>query len=183
MKGNNKSMHVSKQPGIISGGFTLVEIIVVLGLLGIIIATVLATLNPFTQLQKSNDAHRKGDLESLQHALEMSYQDNGRYPTSTASFQIQNGSSAVAWGSSWQPYITIVPKDPIAGNTYIYYSPASSNGQTYYLYANLQRGANDPQACNKGNACASIGSAVGFPSANACGGICNYGVSSTNVSP
>lgn len=183
MKGNNKGMQRLKPPGISSRGFTLIEIIVVLGLIGIIVATTFAALNPITQLQKSNDAHRKTDLESLQHALELYYQDNDRYPTSTVNFQIQNGAATVAWGSTWQPYMTIVPKDPVAANTYVYYSPASSNGQAYYLYANLQRGVNDPQACNKGNACASIGSAIGFPTANSCGGTCNYGVSSTNVSP
>lgn len=183
MKGNNKSMRVFTMPESTYRGFTLVEMIVVLGLLGIIVTTIMATLNPFTQLQKSNDAHRKADLEQIQHGLEMYYQDNGRYPDSSPNFEIQNGTAAVAWGSSWQPYITVLPKDPVAANTYVYYSPASSAGQSYYLYANLQRGTSDPQACNKGNACASIGSAVGFPTTNSCGGVCNYAVTSTNVSP
>jgi type II secretion system protein G len=166
-----------------SDGFTLVEIIVVVSLLGIIAATILVGLNPIAQLQKSNDAHRKSDLESLQRALELYYQDNGNYPTSSANFQIMNGATSLSWGNSWQPYMTILPKDPTITNSYVYYSPPSSNGQTYYLYANLQRGANDPQTCNNGDACTSIGSGAGFPTANACGGTCNYGVSSTNVSP
>jgi len=164
-------------------GFTLIEIIVVLAILGMLAATVFVAINPIAQLQKSNDAKRKADLESLQHALELYYQDKGSYPASSASFQIQSGTTTLAWGSSWQPYMTTLPKDPTAANSYIYYAPASANGQTYYLYANLQRGANDPQACNKGNACSSIGSGAGFPSAKACGGTCNYGVSSSNVSP
>jgi hypothetical protein len=77
-----------------------------------------------------------------------------------------------------------LPMDPIAQNTYVYYSPATSNGQTYYLYANLETGGLNPQACNKGLACLSLlAGTAGFPTANACGGVCNYGVSSANVSP
>ncbi len=166
-----------------NSGFTLIEMIVVIALLGIISTAILATIDPFGQLQKSNDTRRKADLESIQHALELYYQDNDKYPDSSADFQILNGATTVAWGSSWQPYMATLPKDPSLSSSYVYYSPSTANGQTYYLYANLQRGSKDPQACNKGNACASIGSASGFPAANACGGTCNYGVSSTNVSP
>jgi len=164
-------------------GFTLIEIIVVLALLGVVAASALATIDPFGQLQKSNDAHRKADLESVQHALELYYQDKGGYPTSSADFQIMNGPITVSWGSSWSPYMTTLPKDPSLSNRYVYYSPPSASGQAYYLYANLQRGAKDKQSCNNGNACPSIGSAAGFPTGNACGGVCNYGVSSSNVAP
>jgi len=164
-------------------GFTLIEMIVVIAVLGILAATVLVAINPEAQLQKSNDAHRKADLESLQHALELYYQDNGSYPASSGNFQILSGTTTLTWGSSWQPYMATLPKDPTLSNTYVYYAPANANGQTYYLYANLERGSADQQACNKGNACQSIGSGSGFPGANACGGVCNYGVSSTNVSP
>jgi general secretion pathway protein G len=163
-------------------GFTLVELLVVVALLGIMAATALVAIDPIGQLQKSHDARIKTDLETIQRALELYYQDNGKYPTSSATFQITSGATTVAWGSAWQPYIAKLPKDVVLTNTYAYYSPASANGQTYYLYANLQRGGKDPQACNKGNACSSIGSA-GFPSAKSCGGTCNYGVSSSNVSP
>jgi len=182
MKGNNKIMVLNKKLSS-PRGFTLVEMIVVIGLMGIIISTALAIINPFAQLQKANDAHRKSDLEQLQHAVELYYQDKGSYPQSSANFQIMNGATTVGWGNTWSPYMTTLPKDPTFSNTYVYYSPASSNGQTYYIYANLERGTTDKQACNSGNACQSIGSAAGFPTANACGGVCNYGVSSSNVSP
>jgi general secretion pathway protein G len=183
MNDNNKNMPLFKFTRAISEGFTLIEIIVVLALLGIVATTVFAAINPFSQIQKSNDAHRKADLESLQHALELYYQDKGGYPPSSANYQIQSGVTTLTWGSAWQPYMATLPKDPTITNNYVYYSPPSASGQTYYLYANLQRGANDPQACKKGNACTSIGSAAGFPTANACGGTCNYGVSSSNVAP
>jgi type II secretion system protein G len=163
-------------------GFTLIEMLVVIAILGIIATVLFATINPVAQLQKTNDAHRKSDLENVQRALDLYYQDNGSYPASSASFQIAPGGTAIAWGSAWSTYMSKLPKDPIAANTYVYYSPTSSNGQAYYLYANLQQGAHDPNACNNGSACTSM-SGTGFPSTTACGGTCNYGVTSTNVSP
>lgn len=163
-------------------GFTLIELLVVIGILGILVITMLAAINPIAQLQKANDARRKTDLESIQRALELYYQDTGSYPVSSGDFKIQSGNTTIAWGSAWQPYMATVPQDPLPNYTYIYYSPPSANGQTYYLYASLQRGANDEQVCNKGAACTSL-SGTGFPGANACGSVCNYGVSSSNVSP
>lgn len=183
MKVNNNSVRIFFRKKNNFLGFTLIELIVVLGLIGILATAVLAALNPIAQIQKANDAHRKADLETIQHALELYYQDAGRYPTSSPSFQIVDGATTMLWGNPWQPYTAKLPKDPSVTNTYVYYSPTTSNGQSYYLYASLERGATDPQACNKGSACATIGSAAGFPSANSCGGTCNYGVSSSNVTP
>jgi len=167
---------------VVRKGFTLIEMLVVLAIIGIIGAALLATINPFAQLQKSNDSRRKSDLESVQRALELYYQDKGSYPASVSN-QIAPGGTAVAWGSSWSPYMSKLPKDPTSGNNYVYYSPAGN--QSYYLYANLQRGAKDPQSCNNGNACTSL-SGSGFPASSTCGSatnLCNYGVSSPNVSP
>jgi len=166
-----------------SYGFTLIEMLVVIAILGIVAGVLLVTINPIAQLQKANDAHRKADVESLQRALELYYQDNGAYPPSSGNFELYINKVSLTWGSSWQPYMATLPKDPVPSNNYVYYSPASSNGQTYYIYANIQQGKNDPQSCNKGNACQSLSGGGGFPSATACGGTCNYGVSSPNVSP
>ena len=174
VKGNNRVMR----------GFTLVEMLVVIALVGVIAAALIFGLNPLAQIQKSNDAHRKSDLASMQRALELYYQDNGNYPASSADFKLYINASTKNWGDQWTPYMSTLPKDPIPTNTYMYYSPASGNGQTYYIYANLQRGKLDPGACNKGDACTSLTQGVpGFPTGNACGGTCNYGVSSPNVSP
>jgi general secretion pathway protein G len=165
-------------------GFTLVELIVVIGIVAVIITALLYTLNPLEQLRKSADTKRKNDLAQIQRALELYYQDNGSYPTSSADFKIINNLTTLAWGSAWQPYIAALPKDPAASKTYVYYSPASANGQTYYLYASLERGSKDAQACNNGNACTSITTGgAGFPAATSCGTTCSYGISSPNVSP
>lgn len=164
-------------------GFTLVELLIVIGVLGIISTMLILTLNPMEQIKKSNDAARKSDLAQIKRALELYYDDNGRYPPSSVQFKIAP-TTAIDWGKAWQPYMSKIPKDPSARNTYQYYVPPTAGGQTYYLYANLERGAKDPQSCNNGNVCTSISTGgPGYPAANACGGVCNYGISSANVSP
>jgi prepilin-type N-terminal cleavage/methylation domain-containing protein len=175
-------------------GFTLVELIVAIGILGILAVAAIMVLDPVAQLQKGNDARRKSDLAQIQRALESYYQDYGSYPAysggnpayaNTYYLYPQVGTPPVAtekiWGSTWAPYVNVIPSDPSKPKkNYVYYSP---DAQSYYLYANLDRGANDPAVCKKLNSngdCLNIPSAI---STNSCGGPCNYGVSSPNVSP
>lgn len=146
---------------------------------------IITVLNPLSQFQKAQDAKRKGDLSQIQKALETYYQDNGKYPAYSAtdlvySYRIVRLDGTTAdWGTQFQPYIAILPKDPLSTKKYAYYS--SLGRQTYYLYASLDRGSLDPQACNQGNACASLNSNGILDTA--CVGTCNYGVSSPNVNP
>lgn len=160
-----------------SRGFTLIELILVTGVIGIFAAGVLAVLSPGQQVLKANDVRRKSDLGQIQRALEAYYQDNGRYPSASANKIFTT--SSINWGTSWQPYMNVLPKDPVSTHTYVYY--ASSDGQSYILYASLERGGKDPQACNGGNACASL--TTYSVSQNACGTTCNYGIASPDITP
>ncbi len=164
-----------------SEGFTLIELILVVGILSVLAVAALAVLDPFAQIQKANDSRRKSDLSQIQRALETYYQDNGKYPLSTVTtpYKISVPGSpnpvTIDWGNSWQPYMNLMPKDPSASKNYVYYS---ITGQSYFLYASLDRGKFDPQACNSGNAC------LNLPSGASCGsGTCNFGATSPNVSP
>lgn len=159
-------------------GFTLIELIVVVGIVSIMASAVMAVLDPFQQVLKARDARVKSDLAQIQKTLESYYQDNGSYPISCGDYTIGTP-SCIPWGSAWTPYMNIVPKDPTSAHNYLYYRP---DGQTYYLYANLGRGGKDPQACNTaGSACSSL-LGYGIP-ATTCGGTCNFGVSSPNTTP
>lgn len=165
---------------VFSRGFTLIELIVVFGILGALSMLLIATLDPIAQFQKSRDGKRKSDLGQVQKILEQYYQDNGRYPvhsTSSPTYRIVKLDGTTAeWGQAFTPYANVLPKDPISSKNYVYYS----SGQSYYLYASLDRGSKDPQACS-GGVCSSLTSNNISPTA--CGGTCNYGVSSPNVSP
>lgn len=162
-------------------GFTLVELLVVIGIIGILVAAALLVLNPIAQFQKANDAKRKGDLAQIQRALEIYYHDLGKYPQSSSDYKIIYNGNTASWGSNlFMPYMTTLPQDPTPARTYVYFSTPANNPQSYYLYASLERD-NDPQLCNKGSACSSL--ANNGVSSTACGFICNFGVSSSNVSP
>ncbi len=162
-------------------GFTLIEMIVVIGVIAILSAMLIAIVDPVSQFQKARDAQRKSDLSQVQKELEQYYQDTGHYPVSTSSYQIVGlNSVTVAWGTSntnnW-PYANQLPKDPDTTRTYVYFA----TGQSYWLYASLERSAKDPSACNAGGACANL--ATNGIVATKCGSTCNYGVSSPNTTP
>lgn len=170
-----------------TAGFTLVELLITIVIIGILVSGLILIIDPATQLQKNRDAQRKSDLAQIQKAFETFHQDNGKYPNAEAESNKIKGldGNVVDWGATWLPYMSILPKDPSSpSKNYVYYSHPDSNGQTYYIYASLDRGGNDPHACTgSNNACSGppIGSNINMQ--NACGGVCNYGVSSPNVSP
>lgn len=62
------------------GGFTLVELLIVIALLGIIALVVIAAINPFEQFNKARDARFKGDSTQLVEAVERYLINRGRYP-------------------------------------------------------------------------------------------------------
>ncbi|HVT01056.1 MAG TPA: type II secretion system protein [Patescibacteria group bacterium] len=159
-------------------GFTLIELVVSIGILAIFSTFLVAVLNPFEQFKKAADTQRKSDLAQIQRGLEAYYQDFGKYPDASSNKIVYN-SSALNWGSSWAPYMDVLPKDDASGKNYAY--AVSGDKQSYWLYASLDRGTHDPQACNNGAACTSL--SLNGMSGTACGGTCNYGVSSPNVSP
>lgn len=165
-----------------NNGFTLIELIVVVSVLSILSAMAVGLLNPVEQLRKARDTQRKYDLSQIQRGLEQYYQDNGGYPsystTSPNDYQIVGLSGRISWGASWSPYMSVLPKDPSSSKRYVYYS--STNRQSYYLYASLDRGGKDPQACSGGSQCTNVPANVKCGTAT---DICNYGVTSPNVSP
>ena len=168
-----------------NNGFTLIELIVVIGILSILAVVGLVAINPLVQFQKADDLRRKADLSQIQKALETYYQDNGSYPLSSVISPLykitvpgQQTPTIIDWGHQWQPYMNLVPKDPGASKNYVYYS----TGQSYYLYASLDRGNKDPQSCQNLNA---NGECQNVPGVNLCGtgAKCNYGATSPNVNP
>ena len=114
-------------------GFTLVEILVVIVVIGIL-ATLVAP-NVFRHVGSANMSTARSQIEMLGAALDAYRLDNGRYPTT------QQGLAAL-WDRplgdpqprSWRgPYLKKnVPLDPW-GNAYVYQSPAQQSRMGYDL--------------------------------------------------
>jgi len=104
-----------------SAGFTLVEIMVVVVILGIL--AVLIVPRVLGRSDEARQAAAKHDIATVMQSLKLYRLDNGRYPTSEQGLQalVTKPASAPA-PSNWKPYLDKVPKDPW-GNTYQYLSP------------------------------------------------------------
>ncbi len=63
-----------------SRGFTLIELLVVIGILGILAAALVATIDPFEQLKKADDAKIKNIAVEFQTANVRYYTTHGAFP-------------------------------------------------------------------------------------------------------
>jgi len=113
-------------------GFTLLEILIVIALIGVLTAFGLAS---YTATQKTaRNSRRAADLKVIQNSLETYYGDTTAYP-----------------GASCDPGITYLPqgmpKDP---KTNIVYAPASCTTSAYCFCADMEggSGSNSDGECN-----------------------------------
>jgi general secretion pathway protein G len=104
-------------------GFTLVEIMVVVVIIGILGALVVPKL--LGRTGESRVVAAKTDIATLMQALKLYKLDNQRYPTTEQGLQAlttkpTSGPSASGWKEGG--YVEKLPKDPW-GNSYQYLSP------------------------------------------------------------
>jgi general secretion pathway protein G len=102
------------------GGFTLVEILVVITIIGLIMALVGPRVLNYLSESKAKAA--KIQIESFSSALDLYYLDLGRYPTTNEGLgALTQGNNAPGWNG---PYLRggVVPNDPW-GHSYVYRSP------------------------------------------------------------
>jgi general secretion pathway protein G len=101
-------------------GFTLVEILVVITIIGLIMALVGPRVLNYLSESKAKAA--KIQIESFSSALDLYYLDLGRYPSSNEGLgALTRAGNASGWNG---PYLRsgIVPNDPW-GHPYVYRSP------------------------------------------------------------
>ncbi len=111
-------------------GFTMIEILLVVTIIGILISLIAPRL-----AGRSEEARRqaaRADIEGgLALALDLYEEDNGRYPNELHDLLKEPGDAA-----NWRgPYIKKgIPKDPW-GNPYSYRFPGTYNSDSYDLFS------------------------------------------------
>jgi len=96
------------------GGFTLLEILVVISIIGILIAIGSA---PFTTAQKKGrDARRRADMKQYQSAFEQYFSENNTYATcATMEGGFVGGAPADPKTGTTTPYTCTTTATPITG--------------------------------------------------------------------
>ncbi len=108
-----------------TGGFTLVELLVVLVILGLVMGLVGPRV--LNYLSSSRERAAKLQIEAFSSALDLFFLDNGRYPSTSEGLDalVKRPPAADRWGG---PYLqqSGVPADPW-GRPYEYRVPGKAN--------------------------------------------------------
>src|SRR5258708_23462584 len=113
-------------------GFTLIELLIVITIIGVLSAFFINT--SAINIKRSRDARRKSDLELIRSGIETYRADCNTYPLSITFGSSLKGNGATLNCTNTNTYISIVPKDPVASESYVYYS----DGTLYQVCAGLE---------------------------------------------
>jgi len=162
-------------------GFTMVELLVVISIIGILSGLLFAVIRPGNMRANARDAQRLSDLRVIQGALELYFADHRQYPCSGSVcassnwIRIDGSSDRLSQALTLGGYLSEMRVDPTNNGTqsspcyanspnayrYNYYS----RGSSYYITAILEDANN-----NSGSIC---GSTIPVPT-GAFTGSCNF---------
>ncbi len=113
-------------------GFTLVELLLVVGIIVILAAAVFVALDPLSRLQDSRNAERWSEVNSIMDAVQLYVIDVGAIPTGVGTTREQLGTAATGCDDCDssdascldlstalvdQGYLASIPEDPYSGSS------------------------------------------------------------------
>lgn len=132
-------------------GFTLLELLIVMAILGILAGIALIILKPAFLFGQGRDAKRRSDLKQIQAALESYKQDRGVYPSTNSTWWVNStpgGYWIPGFNASYSKGLPVDPLnncpqnvDPRSGcYSYTYFSTAwcGIDGRDYFLVTYLE---------------------------------------------
>lgn len=142
-------------------GFTLIEILVVIGMLAILSTIVLVAVNPLRQFAQARNTQRQNDVAAVLNAISERIADNGGTFLSNSS----DGCTAGLPGSKTDvtstnldlrpclvpTYISELPHDPSTGSNTCHSASCNSTNEAYDLHYTVQQDG----TTNRINVCAS----------------------------
>ncbi len=106
-------------------GFTLVEVLLTIGILSILASIVIIAINPARQFENTRNAQRISDVYTIQNALHQYAADNdGTFPSTAATTELEicttgavscSGLSDLSVLTNNEAYLVTVPTDPLCG--------------------------------------------------------------------
>lgn len=123
-------------------GFTLIELMVVVVILGILAAVVVP--NVMERPEQARITAAKNDIKAIQSALDMYKLDNHRYPTTDQGLEaLVEEPSTEPKPDNWSRYLDRVPEDPW-GKPYRYMNPGKhSDVDIFSLGPDQRQGTDD----------------------------------------
>lgn len=195
-----------KKTFLVQEGFTLVELLIVIALIGILSVAVLATINPIEQTNKARDAKFKNDAAEVLSAYERYYASQNAYPWNMIGTTLAIGSTALLSSTSVQFGVSepatetkdlistselknsFAGKDPFVGSVDISNMMyAYSNGSSNYVcfcpsaQANRTGSMRDKLKCVGATAMLNIGAGCTQPTATTGSTYCTPSATAANM--
>ncbi len=125
-------------------GFTLIEVMVVVVIIGLLAAIVAPNL--IGNIDKAAVTRARGDIRSIETALNLYRLDNFRYPTSDQGLEALVTNPGESAAANWKAYLRGVPSDPWS-QPYQYSYPGQQGEFDVFSYgADGQEGGEDINA-------------------------------------
>jgi len=134
----------------INKGFTLIEILIVITIIGVLASVVVPRL--MDRPDQARQTKVKQDIRVIESALDLYRLDNFVYPTSQQGLEaLMTKPSSPPIPTNWGgPYLKRLPADPW-GNEYIYANPGQHSTVDIFSYGSDQLQGGENSATDIGN--------------------------------